>query len=82
MITKVQKWGNSQGLRLSKDLLADVDITVGDAVDVAVRDGALVVTPARRVRGALSLEELVSRIPKGYKPEELDWGAPVGREVW
>jgi antitoxin MazE len=82
MITKVQKWGNSQGLRLSKELLADVDITVGDAVDVAVRDGTLVVTPARRVRGALSLEELVSRIPKGYKPEELDWGAPVGREVW
>jgi antitoxin MazE len=82
MITKVQKWGNSQGVRLSKELLADVDIGVGDAVDVAVRDGALVVTPARRVRGALSLEELVSRIPKGYKPEELDWGAPVGREVW
>jgi antitoxin MazE len=82
MITKVQKWGNSQGLRLSKELLADVDIGVGDAVDVAVRDGVLVVTPARRVRGALSLEELVSRIPKGYKPEELGWGAPVGREVW
>jgi antitoxin MazE len=82
MITKVQKWGNSQGLRLSKELLADVDIGVGDAVDVAVRDGVLVVTPARRVRGALDLEELVSRIPKGYKPEELDWGGPIGREVW
>jgi len=82
MITKVQKWGNSQGLRLSKELLADVDIGVGDAVEVAVRDGVLVVTPARRVRGALNLEELVSRIPKGYKPEELDWGAPAGREVW
>jgi antitoxin MazE len=82
MITKVQKWGNSQGVRLSKELLADVDIGVGDAVDVAVRDGTLVVTPARRVRGALSLEELVRRIPKGYKPEELDWGAPAGREVW
>jgi len=82
MITKVQKWGNSQGVRLSKELLADVDIGVGDAVEVAVRDGVLVVTPARRVRGALNLEELVSRIPKGYKPEELDWGTPVGREVW
>lgn len=82
MITKVQKWGNSQGVRLSKELLADVDITVGDAVDVAVRDGVLVVTPARRVRGALSLEELVRRIPKGHRPAELNWGAPAGREVW
>ena len=82
MITKVQKWGNSQGIRLSKELLSDVAINVGDAVDVAVRDGALVVTPVRRVRGGHDLRELVRRIPKDYKPEELDWGYPVGREVW
>jgi antitoxin MazE len=82
MITKVQKWGNSQGVRLSKELLSDVEINVGDAVDVAVRDGALVVTPVRRVRGGHDLRELVRRIPKDYKPEELDWGYPVGREVW
>ena len=45
MITKVQKWGNSQGLRISKELLSNADINVGDAVDIAVHDGALVVTP-------------------------------------
>jgi len=82
MITKVQKWGNSQGIRLSKELLSDVEINVGDAVDVAVRDGALVVTPMRRVRGGHDLRELVRRIPKDYKLGELDWGHPVGREVW
>ena len=82
MITKVQKWGNSQGIRLSKELLSDVEVNVGDAVDVAVRDGALVVTPLRRVRGGHDLRALVRRIPKDYKPEELDWGYPVGREVW
>lgn len=82
MITKVQKWGNSQGVRLSKKLLSDVDIEVGDAVDIAVRDGALIVTPARRVRGGRDLRELVRRIPKDYQSEELDWGRPVGREVW
>ena len=82
MITKVQKWGNSQGVRLSKELLSEVEINVGDAVDVAVRDGALVVTPMRRVRGGHDLRELVRRIPKDYEPEKLDWGRPVGREVW
>jgi antitoxin MazE len=82
MITTVQKWGNSQGVRLSKGVLADAEIHVGDAVDVAVRGGALVVTPVRRIRGGHDLERLVSRIPKGYKPQELEWGPPVGREVW
>ena len=82
MITKIQKWGNSQGLRLSKALLSDADIDVGDEVEVAVREGTLTVTPIRRVRGGHDLRELVGRIPKGNKPVELDWGAPVGREVW
>jgi antitoxin MazE len=82
VITKIQKWGNSQGLRLSKELLADVKFDVGDAVDVTAHDGSLVITQARRVRGGLDLAELVGRIPSGYEPEEVDWGPPVGREVW
>jgi len=81
-MTRVQKWGNSQGLRLSKQVLAELDIATGDAVDVQVRDGALVITPARRVRGGHDLAELVSHIPKDYQPEEVDWGPPQGREVW
>ena len=82
MITKIQKWGNSQGLRLSKALLSDAAIEVGDAVDVAVHEGAVIVTPVRRVRGGHDLRALIRRIPKGYKPGEQDWGSPVGREVW
>ena len=82
MITKIQTWGNSQGLRLSKTLLTDVAMRVGDEVDVAVRDGALVLTPVRRVRGGHNLRALVRRIPKGCEPGEMDWGRPVGREVW
>ncbi|HCW51689.1 MAG TPA: transcriptional regulator/antitoxin, MazE [Clostridiales bacterium] len=82
MLTRVQKWGNSQGLRLSKELLSEVDISVGDAVHVTVRDGSIIITPVHRIRGGLDLRELVRRIPKDYRPEELEWGGPVGREVW
>lgn len=82
MIAKVQKWGNSQGLRLAKRLLEDAGLSVDDRVDVAVRDGLIVIVPLRRVRGKVSLKDLVSRIPEGYKARELDWGKPVGREAW
>jgi antitoxin MazE len=82
VVTKVQKWGNSQGVRLSKELLAQAHIDVGDPVDVSAHDGALVVTPIRRVRGGHDLAELVGRVGKSYKPAELDWGGPVGNEVW
>lgn len=82
MLTKVQKWGNSQGLRLAKNVLEDARIAVGDEVDVAVRDGVIVVAPVKRVRGKHRLEELVSQIPAGYRSEETDWGKPVGGEAW
>ncbi len=82
MVTKVQRWGNSQGLRLAKQVLEDARIAIGDDVDVTVRDGVIVIAPARRVRGKRNLKQLVSQIPKNYKTEETDWGQPVGKEVW
>ncbi|MCX5644779.1 MAG: AbrB/MazE/SpoVT family DNA-binding domain-containing protein [Phycisphaerae bacterium] len=82
MVTKVQKWGNSQGLRLSRQLLEEARISVGDEVSLAVHDGAIVVDPIRRLRGKHSLRELVKRMPKGGKCDQIDWGGPVGKEVW
>jgi antitoxin MazE len=83
MVTKIQKWGNSQGLRLARRLLEDAGVAIGDDVDVAVRDGVIVIAPVRRVRGKQSLEELVSHIPKNHRMGgEVEWGEPVGGEVW
>ena len=63
MVTKVQSWGNSQGLRLSRQVLEEAHISVGDEVDLSVHDGVIVIAPARRVRGRCNLKELVKRIP-------------------
>ena len=82
MVTKVRKWGNSQGLRIAKQVLEGARILVGDEVDVTAREGMIVIAPLRRVRGKQSLQNLVSRIPKNYKADEIDWGKPVGGEVW
>ncbi|MBN1568311.1 MAG: AbrB/MazE/SpoVT family DNA-binding domain-containing protein [Acidobacteria bacterium] len=82
MVTKIQKWGNSQGLRLPKQVLNDANLSLGESVDVTVQDGLIVIAPVRRIRGRQNLAELVSRIKKGYKAEEMDWGRPAGKEVW
>ena len=82
MLTKIQKWGNSQGLRFTKALLEEAQINVGDEVQVSVHEGRIVVEPVTKVRGRYDLEALVSKMPEGYQAEELDWGPPAGREVW
>lgn len=82
MLAKVQKWGNSQGLRFSKAILEEVRMNVGDEVRVSVRGRKIIIEPVEKVRGKYDLKELVSRMPKNYQVEEVEWGAPVGKEEW
>jgi antitoxin MazE len=82
MVTKVQKWGNSQGLRFSKAILEEADIHVGDQVNISVEKGQIIVEPVSKVRGKYNLHELVAKMPKDYQVEELDWGKPIEKEVW
>jgi antitoxin MazE len=55
---------------------------VGDEVEVTARDGAIVVKPSHEVRGKYDLRDLVSKMPRSYKPSEEDWGSATGKEVW
>jgi len=82
MITKIQKWGNSQGLRLAVNLLSEAHLKVGDEVDVVALNGAIVVSPSTKIRGRYTIEELAARVPEDHEKSECDWGSPVGREVW
>ncbi|MBI4432804.1 MAG: transcriptional regulator/antitoxin, MazE [Candidatus Omnitrophica bacterium] len=81
MVTKIQKWGNSQGLRVSRDVLEKAHVAVGDAVEVSVQKGAILVQPVR-VRGKYSLRQLVAQMPKNYRPSREEWGKAVGKEAW
>ena len=79
MITKVQKWGNSIGVRIPKAIAQDAEIQEGASVELRVEDGRLVIVPVRR---KYTLAELVSKItPENCHPE-TDWGPPLGKEIW
>lgn len=82
MLAKIQKWGNSQGLRIAKNLLSEAQLNIGDEVDIIVKEGIMVVAPAKKIRDRYCLKDLVLRIPKGYEPGEIEWGEPTGKEIW
>lgn len=82
MLTKVQKWGNGQGLRFAKAILEEAQIDVGDEVNVSVQKGRIIVEPVTRMRGHRDLKTLISQMPEAYQSEEIDWGQPMGKEVW
>jgi len=82
MVTKIKKWGNSQGVRFPKQILRQARIEVGDDVEITTRGTEIVIRQAGPVRGKYKIEELVARLPKNYRPKEVSWGKPVGKEVW
>jgi len=86
MTTTLQAWGNSQGVRLPKALLAALRLEAGARLDVelSAKKDAIIVKPVRttsRVRGRHRIEDLVAAMPRGYKTAEFGWGTS-GREVW
>jgi antitoxin MazE len=79
MTTTVQKWGNSLGLRIPKNIADSIGLSVGGNVSVSLKNGAIIVELKSKI---LDLKKAM----KNYKPEdyhaELDWGSPVGKELW
>jgi len=79
MKTKVQKWGNSLGVRIPRAFAAQAQIRAGSAVDVSVEKDGIRVKPVRR---RYSLGELLRKVDSRNRHREVTTGAPVGREIW
>ena len=80
MTTSIQKWGNSQGVRIPKMLLDAVKWSENEEVTITVYDGKLIIEKAKTEKE--SIMELFENYEEEYTPEEVDWGKPEGKEVW
>lgn len=80
MQTKIQKWGNSLGLRIPKAFAEEAGVEAGSQVELSVENGVLTMRPSRRKK--YRLQELLRRVTAKNLHEEVDTGTPVGREVW
>lgn len=80
MIAQVKAWGNSQGVRLSKEILENAGIRTDDFLDISIVDGNIVLSKKFRHR---TLEERAAEFEGKAGPyKEFQWGDPIGREVW
>jgi antitoxin MazE len=80
MQTKIQRWGNSLGLRIPKSFAAQARVEAGSSVDLILEGGDLIVRPIARPRYDLS--SLLKGINARNLHEPVDSGQGVGREVW
>jgi antitoxin MazE len=80
MQTKIQRWGNSLGLRIPRSFAEEAGVEAGSQVDLSVREGNLVVRAAKRRKYRQS--ELLEKVTAKNLHDEVETGEPIGREVW
>ena len=80
MVTKIQKWGNSLGLRIPKSFAKEAGVEEGSAVDISIQGDRLVIQTVRPVR--YELDDLLSQIREENLHDEIGTGQSAGREAW
>jgi antitoxin MazE len=80
MVTKIQKWGNSLGLRIPKTFAKEAGVEDGSSVDISLEEDRIVIRPLRTARYQLS--DLLSQVQEDNLHEEISIGDAVGREAW
>jgi len=87
MRTTIVKWGNSQGIRIPKTFLQNMQISENDPVDIVLEKEKIIIKKSTTTKHKTIKERLVEFYGEDYekihlKQEEIDWGKPVGKEIW
>jgi antitoxin MazE len=80
MQTRVQKWGNSLGVRIPRGLADEVGLGAGTEVSLTAKDGELVLRPSLPSR--LRLADLLAGITPENINASVDTGDTVGSEAF
>ena len=79
METNIQKWGNSLGVRLPKELATKQSLKEGSRVRITETKTGVAIEIVRKKRR--TLDELLKQFNTKSQHELVDWGDDVGSEV-
>ncbi|GHU55664.1 hypothetical protein FACS1894132_12090 [Clostridia bacterium] len=77
MISQVAKWGNSQGLRIDKNLLDSIGLNIGDNIEIIKQNDMLILKPQK--------SRTINWFLEDYERSDDGWenvSEPKGREEW
>ena len=87
MLATIQKLDDDYVVRLPENFVKRVKMKESDVVQVIGELGRIVIQkqeagtiandPARKI-----IDELFEDYDDNYEPIEIDWGKPVGNEIW
>ncbi len=80
MRVHVRKWGNSASVRLPISVMTAASLRVDQAVEVREEGGRVIIEPVQCP--VYDIDRLLDEMDPETFPEDLDFGGPMGREIW
>lgn len=79
MKIRIQKWGNSDGIRIPSSILKSLNIKTNDILNIEQEDDELIISIPKK---KISLEDRFKKYHGKNLAKEFSWDENVGREIW
>lgn len=80
METRLQKWGNSDGIRIPSSILKSLGLKTNDKVNINETEDKIVITKVKEEK--ISLKERFKNYKGPNLSKEFEWDEPRGKELW
>lgn len=80
MQVSLQKWGNSQGIRIPKSIVNEMNLDKNQKFVLTIEDEKIILT--KQQENISLIRELFENYETENNQREFDWGKPRGNEVW
>lgn len=80
MEVRLQKWGNSIGIRIPHNILKDLNLKINDWICIEKVEDKVIIT--KKIQPKISLQERFNQYHGDNLAKEFSWDDARGREIW
>ena len=80
MEVKIQKWGNSSGIRIPSIILKSLNIKVNDILNIEQEDDKVIISIPKKKK--ILLDNMFKEYKGKNLAKEFSWDESVGKEIW
>lgn len=79
MEAKLQKWGNSDGIRIPSIFLKSLDLKTNDKVELNFENNKIIISKPKK---KTTLKERFEKYKGENQTKSFTWDEPKGKELW
>lgn len=80
MEARIQKWGNSDGIRIPSSILKSLNIKTNDILNIEQQDDKIIITIPKKRK--ISLADKFREYKGKNLAKDFSWDESVGKEIW